>query len=122
LTGNVNEDGLFRAAVYVFTNHAADREIYYKIAAGIEDAPDSGLFKLEQVYKYIVGRSSVKRLVESSIQDIGRTAAWSSDGGAVVVDVDDDDDAPEHSGRPIGQKRAKRLKRADDERQRGVPF
>jgi hypothetical protein len=86
LTGNFDEDGLFRAAVYVFNNHAADREICYNISASIDDAPDSGLFKLEQVYKYIVGRPSVKRLVESSIQAIGRTAAGSSDGGAVVVD------------------------------------
>jgi hypothetical protein len=121
LTGNVDEDGLFKTAVYVFNNHAADREISYKIAAGIEDAPDPGVFKLEHVYKYIIGRPSIKRMLESNIQAVGGVMARSSGGGgAVVVDANDESDIPERSGRPIGQKRAKRLKRLNEECSRGV--
>jgi hypothetical protein len=130
VTGNTTPAGLWKCALYVYNGKgSAVPQVLYRIATEAENAEDCGQpFKYENVYRYLDETPSMRRLLDADEGTLGGTRPEGGFGGdANVGDHEDEgkagDGRSEHGsksrGRPVGQKQAHRLKRAQAEMDSG---
>jgi hypothetical protein len=72
-TGNVRDDGVFKAPVYVWNGGGLDMNILYNIASGEKSHNIGKKFKLEAVYKHCVKYPQIVRLFHADIRALART-------------------------------------------------
>jgi hypothetical protein len=102
------------------------------IATEIRDAPEAGGFKYEEIYKYMLRRTTLKRLLEADARAFGtrapaRTFNESARGSyveegsdSVTVGGNVGDIKDGGTSRPVGQMRRREIRRAEEDRACGI--
>lgn len=132
LTGNISDEGLKRAAAYLFDGGAAARgtarDKIYKIVVQAADAPKVKAFPFLAVYEHCMQKPSLRRLFEcskaalatgtpravgtSTVNNAGSCGPGQGNGEDRSIGENDDSGA----GRPLGSKKAKEIRKRREEK------